>query len=100
MFSFNIPRIIEAYQLAKRMFGGYTKQIILLGILGFFSGLLEAVGVNALIPLFSFFVKGEERLGGDFIAKYLKDFFAFFDVPFTLPTLLVFICILFILKAL
>lgn len=100
MFSFNIARITEAYRLAKRMFGGYKKQIILLGILGFFGGLLEAVGVNALIPLFSFFVKSDERLGGDLIAQFIKDFFAFFHLPFTLPTLLFFMCSLFVFKAL
>src|SRR3989338_150846 len=100
MFSFNIARIIEAYKLTKRMFGRYKKQIILLTILGFFSGLLEAVGVNALIPLFSFFVKSEERLGGDLIAQFIKDFFAFLHMPFTLPTLLIFICALFTVKAL
>jgi len=59
---------------------------------------LEGIGVNALIPLFSFFVKSDERLGGDTIANYIRDFFAFFHMPFTLPILLIFICVLFTFK--
>src|SRR3989344_6379425 len=98
MFSFSFSRLVEAYRLAKRMFGDYKKQIIILATLGLFSGLLEAIGVNALIPLFSFFVKSDERLGGDTIANYIRDFFAFFHMPFTLPILLIFICVLFTFK--
>ncbi|MDP3962604.1 MAG: ABC transporter ATP-binding protein [bacterium] len=99
MFSFNISRIVEAYKLVRRMFGRYKKQITILAVLGFVSGLLEAIGVNALIPLFSFFVEGDSRLGGDFLAKYIRDFFAFFHLPFTLPALLIFISALFLMKA-
>ncbi|HEY4494534.1 MAG TPA: ABC transporter ATP-binding protein [Candidatus Paceibacterota bacterium] len=99
MFFFNISRAVEAYRLAKRMFGEYKKQILILAVLGIFGGLFEAVGVNALIPLFSFFVESEDRLGGDFIAQFIKDFFVFLQIPFTLPTLLIFICALFVLKA-
>jgi ATP-binding cassette subfamily C protein len=99
MFSLNIARITEAFVLLRRMFGRYKKQIIILAALGFVSGLLEALGVNALIPLFSFFSKSNERLGGDFIAKYIQPFFEFLHLPFTLPSLLILICILFLLKA-
>lgn len=99
MFSIYFSRVVEAYDLVRRIFGGYKKQILVLAILGFFTGLLEAIGVNALIPLFSFFVKGDDRLGGDVVAQYIKDFFVFLHLPFTLPTLLIFICVLFLAKS-
>ena len=98
MFFFSISRVVEAFKLIRQLFGGYKKQIAFLAILGFFSGLLEGIGVNSLIPLFSFFVKSDERLGGDTIANYIRDFFAFFHMPFTLPILLIFICVLFTFK--
>ena len=68
----------------------------MLTVLGILGGLLEAVGANALIPLFSFFVNDGNRTGTDSITKLIKSLFAFAHVPFTLPTLLAFICLLFI----
>ncbi len=100
IFSLNFSRLILAAKLARRAFGSYKKQILIITILGFLGGLLEAVGVNALIPLFSFFIGGEDRLGTDFITSSLQNVFAFFHLPFSLPVILIFICAMFVLKAL
>jgi|TARA_Y100000310_G_scaffold214702_1_gene215634 ABC-type multidrug transport system fused ATPase/permease subunit len=89
----------STFRLAKRAFGQYKLQIAVLTGLGFLSGILEAIGVNALIPLFSFFTEGETG-GTDFISQTIEKLFLFFDVSFTLPTLLIFIVILFFAKAL
>jgi len=43
-------RYIRAFKLAKKAFGGYKKQIVILLGLGFLGGLLESLGVNAIIP--------------------------------------------------
>lgn len=99
IFSLNFSRLILAVNLARRAFGSYKKQILVITILGFLGGLLEAVGVNALIPLFSFFIGGEDRLGTDFVTSSIQRVFAFFHLPFNLPIILVFICAMFILKA-
>ena len=94
-FPFSWSRLATALKLAKRAFGAYKWQIILLAILGFLSGLLQAVGANALVPLFSFFVGGTDRGGTDSITKLIQGVFALFGIPFTLVSLLVFICALF-----
>jgi len=91
-----MSRLLTALKLAKRAFGAYKKQIIVLTVLGLLGGLFEAVGANALIPLFSFFVNDSDRMGTDSITNFIKSLFAFAHVPFILPTLLSFICILFI----
>jgi len=54
--------------------------------------------VNALIPLLSFFTGSGDR-GGDFISQFIEKFFILLHVPFDLPYLLIFISLLFLLKA-
>ncbi|MFH1662259.1 MAG: ABC transporter ATP-binding protein [Candidatus Falkowbacteria bacterium] len=90
-----IPTIIR---LSKRAFWKYKFQIVFLIILGFLAGLLEGVGVNALIPLFSF-VMGDGQGGDDFISQAIEKFFSYFNINFNLKYMLVFICILFVFKA-
>lgn len=78
-------------------FGAYRFEFLILTVLGFFGGILEGVGINALIPLFSLFTG--EAAGDDIVSQAIKKFFFFFNIDFTLQFLLVFIVILFILKA-
>lgn len=91
-------RILRIYTLSKRAFRNYTWQILSLVGLGFLSGTLEGVGVNALIPLFSFMsgVGGESE---DFITRNIRNLFGFFGVDFRLKYLLIFMVSLFIVKA-
>lgn len=91
--------IKSSVDLFQRAFGEYKIQIVILTVLGFLSGLLEAIGVNALIPLFSFF--SEDGAGGDdLVSQLIQKFFFFFDIQFSVPFLLIFIVLLFIFKAL
>ena len=98
-FSFSWSRLATALKLAKRAFGAYKWQIIFLTILGFLSGLLQAIGANALVPLFSFFVNSADRTGTDLITNLIRGLFSFAHVPFTLITLLALICLLFTASA-
>lgn len=91
-------RIIKIIKLSRQAYGGYKWQIIILTVLGFFSGILEGIGANALIPLFSFFIEGGDQ-GSDPISKFLKSGFAYFNIDFSLKQILIFICLLFIFKA-
>lgn len=91
-------RLLQIYTLSKRAFGRYKWQIIILVVLGFVSGLLEGIGVNALIPMFSFMI-GESQEANDFITRYIQAFFDLFNITFSLKYLLGFIVVLFILKA-
>ena len=70
--------------------------ITILAILGFIGAVLEGVGINALIPLFSFIVDGGN--GDDFISQFIEKFFLFFNIDFRLKYLLIFIGLLFIFK--
>ncbi|MBU1131208.1 ABC transporter ATP-binding protein/permease [Patescibacteria group bacterium] len=90
-------RISTIYSLSKQAFGKYKLQIIILTILGFVGGLLEGIGVNALIPLLSFITGGDN--GNDVISQYIEKFFIYLNISFSLKYLLVFVCLLFIFKA-
>jgi len=91
-------RVIAFLKLFYRGFGRYKRQIGILTFLGFFGSLLEGIGINALIPLFSF-ITGQGEGGNDFISKTIKSAFNFFHINFSIKYLLIFISLLFILKA-
>ncbi|MDP2709094.1 MAG: ABC transporter ATP-binding protein [bacterium] len=91
-------KIYSLLKLFYRGYGGYKLQIIILAVLGFLGGFLEGVGINAAIPLFSFITKSGQT-GDDVISRGIAKAFAFFDVQFGLRYLLVFICLLFIARA-
>ena len=99
MINFKDNRLFSIFHLSKRAFGPYKLQIINLTILGFLSGIVGGIGVNALIPLFSFVLDAGDY-GTDFISQNIENFFSFFNVEFSVNFLLIFISILFILKAL
>ncbi len=85
-------------RLARQGFGGYKRQIITLIGMGFLSGILEGIGINAIIPLFSF-VSGDSAMPQDPISKFIEWIFASLDIEYRLEFLLVFIVLLFFLKA-
>ena len=47
-------KIILNLKLFKRAFGIYRWKIVLLVVTGFLGGLMEGIGINTVIPLFSF----------------------------------------------
>ena len=91
-------RFATLYQLAVEAFHPYKWQILALTVLGFGGGLLEGIGVNALIPLFSFAL-GEDGYAGDFISRTIAQTFSFFNWSYTLEYLLVLVSVLFLGKA-
>ncbi len=91
-------RIRKILDLSQRSFGKYKLQIVILTALGFLGGLLEGVGVNAIIPLFSFLTNNKNQ-GDDAITEVIKKIFLYFDINFGLKYLLIFISVLFITKA-
>ena len=91
-------RLATIIALSRQAFGKYKMQIVVLTALGFIGGLLEGIGVNALIPLFSFAL-GEGRGDKDFISRQIESFFSYFGIAFSVKYLLIFIASLFILKA-
>lgn len=85
-------------RLARQGFGGYKRQIVTLISMGFFSGILEGIGISAVIPLFSF-ATGSSDMPQDTISHLIERMFAFLHVEYRIEFLLIFIILLFILKA-
>ncbi|MDP3994128.1 MAG: ABC transporter ATP-binding protein [bacterium] len=94
-----VKKLFSLVRFGRIAFGKYKWRILFLTILGFVSGLVEGIGVNALIPLFSFAFEGGQT-GQDFISRQLEKLFAIFGVSFAVNSLLIFIILLFIFKAL
>lgn len=93
-----LRNVINLFRLFKVEYSQYRWHIALLGVLSFFGGILEGFGITAVIPVFSFLSGGKDK-SVDFISQYIGKFFNFFHLPYTLKFLLIFIAILFILKA-
>jgi len=91
-------RIGTIIKLSQQAFGEYKLQIIILTILGFASGLLEGIGINAIVPLVSSVTK-EGIKKADIVTRTLADIFRYFNIDFSLKFILIFITLLFILKA-
>lgn len=90
-------RILAIITLSRRAFGRYKWQVIILTVLGFIGGLLEGIGINAIIPMFSFIIGGGQ--GDDKISRAIRQVFDYFGITFDLIYLMIFICVMFILKA-
>lgn len=81
-----------------RTFGTYRPQIIILIILGFVGAALDGIGINAMIPLISFYVDAGSG-PTDFISRVIEALFSLVHVPFTFRYLLAFILTLFMARA-
>lgn len=89
-------KISRILSLLKAAFWHYKRQIALMAFLSFFSGIVEGVGINAVIPLFSFI---EGKGADDVVSRAIEKFFLYFNLTFSVKYLLIFISILFIFKA-
>lgn len=93
-----IKRIQTIISVSRQAFAKYKWHIVFLASLGFIGGLLEGIGINALIPLFSMVI-GETQEGADFITRQIQNLFNALHLEFSVMPLLILIAILFILKA-
>jgi len=90
-------KLVNFFSIFYRAYWGYKKQILALTILGFMSSLLEGIGVNVAIPIFSF-ISGSGDRADDPISKIIKSFFDYFKISYSLKYLFIFICFLIILR--
>src|SRR3989344_9547255 len=86
-------KLFRLFKLLKLGFGEYRRQIALMAVFSFFGGFLEGIGINAIIPLLSFF-SGEAQ-GADIISRVIKNSFFYFQLDYSIAYLLIFIAILF-----
>src|SRR3989344_1992573 len=89
---------LSGLRLFLQAFNQFRLQIVTLSVLGFAGGLLEGVGINAIVPLFSFIDKKQDA-EMDFISEAIRNFFLFFNLDYTARSLLIFIISLFVIKA-
>ncbi len=83
------------FSLFFRAFGAYRWSIAGMAAFSVVSGVLEGVGITAIIPLFSVIVGGK---ASDSISRSIADFFAYLHLPFTAKFLLAFMIALFLAK--
>lgn len=79
-------------------FKSYHWQIVVLIVLGIVSAVLDGIGINAIIPLISFYTNAAS-VPTDLISQAIQSFFLFFHIPFTFRYLLAFIMVLFFMRA-
>ncbi len=92
-------QLASVVRLARKAYAPYRRQILALTGLGFVGGILEGIGINAVIPLLTGAL-GLQIPATDALSQMIQTLFAFFGVPFVPRYLLAFIVILFIGKAL
>ncbi len=90
--------MVAVARLARRAYSPYGRQILALTGLGFLSGILEGIGINAVIPLLTM-VLGLEIPATDTISQILRTLFELTPLPFVPRYILGFIVLLFIGKA-
>lgn len=88
----------NAGNLLWEAFGSYKSYLVILVVLGIVANGLEALSINILIPLFSFFGK-DQSATTDSISRFVIRFFDSLNLPLTLIGVLVVICFLFVVKA-
>ena len=93
-----IKKIIQAIKTFKRAFSEYRKQILILLVVAFIGGVLEGIGINAIIPLFSFATDNQEQ-ATDTISTLIRNTFYYLNIPYNITSLLILIPTIFILKA-
>lgn len=79
-------------------FKKYRWHVTVLVGLGFLSAIIEGIGINAVVPLVTFFTGGTGT-PADPISQAIHGFFTFLGIPFLFRYLLFFIVVLFFFRA-
>ena len=88
----------DTLQTLWQAFGRYRWHVAALAVFGVLSALFEGIGINAVIPLMSFFMGGS-GVATDFVTGTIQGLFAFLHIPFSFRYLIIFIFCLFIARA-
>ncbi|MSU75698.1 MAG: ABC transporter ATP-binding protein [Candidatus Magasanikbacteria bacterium] len=83
--------------LYRRAFAPLRFRILGMVVLGFFSGIFEGVGINAIIPIFAFIDRSSTN-PADSVSQFIIKLFGWMHLRYTLRHLLIFIAVLFIIK--
>lgn len=94
----NLEKILLAIKLFGKAFGHYKIRILTMAALGFAGGLMGGIGIGAIVPLFSFIAKDQTGATNN-ISVIIEKFFIFMHLEYSLPTLMILMASLFIVKA-
>ncbi|MDX9893230.1 MAG: ABC transporter ATP-binding protein [Patescibacteria group bacterium] len=94
-----LAKVSGVFRLSVKAFSEYKFQMLILVGLSLVGGLLEGIGITAVIPLLSLVVESAQT-EQNAIMVVIQNLFAFFNLSFSIKSLLVFIGILFFVKAL
>ena len=92
-------KFLRAFKLLNAAYGNYRFQIGVIAVLSIFGGFFGGIGINAIIPLFSF-IDVNQPAGTDIFSKLINLVFNYAGIEFTITNLLLFIIGLFVAKAL
>ena len=93
----SIP-IISTVNILKQTFGRYRLELILLVVLGLLGGVLEGIGIGAIVPLLSFLTSGTQG-ASNIVTTTIASGFAFVGIPFKFRTIIGLIIVLFFLRS-
>lgn len=88
----------KIYAVLLKSFGQYKTYIGILVILGFLGAILESIGIAMVIPLLSFVIKSSDN-SFTAISEIARTVFNYLSIPFSLNSIIFFIIILFIGRA-
>lgn len=97
MFTF-LKKLIRTTSFVWDVFKEYRLKIVFISLLGFASGLFGGLGIGIIIPLFSL-LSPQNASAPDFITRSIQKVFSVIHVPLTIPYLLAFIVLVFVVKA-
>ncbi len=89
-------KIFASFRLLRTAFGPYRRRIATMAVFSFLGGILEGIGINAIIPLFA--VVGNGRGATDTISRAIAEGFAYLHLPLSVKFLLAFMIVLFVVK--
>ena len=97
MMQFSNNPVVRLVTFVNTHFGSYKFTIVLVAFLSLIGALVEGIGINAIIPLFSFITTaGADPT--DSISHMTKNAFALFHVQYTFRNIFILIICMFIVK--
>ncbi len=94
----NFLKLSEVFRILNESFRGFRGKLVFLAFLGFLGGLLDSIGINVLIPVFSFFTKNAMP-AEDFISRTILKYVDYLPFEHDLIFLLGLAICLFFLRA-
>lgn len=90
--------ITSTVSILNQTFGMYRIELVLLIVLGLLGGVLEGIGIGAIVPLLSFLTSGTQG-ASNIVTATIAGVFSFIGIPFKFRTIIGLIVVLFFLRS-